>query len=710
MKLYIAGLFLLLWGGPLFAEPDLNDTSRINHLNKLAESHVGSNPDSAFYFAKQSIDLSRKANYRQGLAKGLLEAGRINYFKGNSADAIKDFDEAISIYGKLNDQKGLAATYVQYGRMYNLLANYPQTLFYLHKALAIDKQIKDDYALTDCNKNIGSVYFSMGKLSNALDYYYPALFTAIKNHYSILTAELYNDVGVILQNMEVYPNALVYFKKAIAIFEQTDNLMALGTINENVGEVLLAQADYDNAIVYLNKANAIVKSQNDKDGLSSVYTDLGLCYANKKQFKKALNYLDTSLNISIKYKIVYNQAYALIGFATTYNLNRQFAQAYPYAVKGEQLANKLGNLVVRANAAQQLNLTLAGLGRINEAYQALTNYVAIKKALNSNESIQKVTSYNFDLDLSVKQRLLSQQEHSKDLLYQQNSHFQKVIIYIFIVIIIAMILVMWNYYRQKLKQQKINELLKASNADVLNQKAALDEQAYKLNDLNAMKDRLIAILAHDLRAPLSTLRGLFDLLQDDSISHEEMLQLIPVVIKRLEYTSDFLDTLLFWINSQMENFEHAHKNFAVANVINKVARHLEEQVQNKGIELEIDAPAGLIAKADPDSVGIVIRNLITNAIKFCDKGDTIKIIAEPENDNILITVQDSGTGMSPEQAGQLFKNRVESQIGTRQESGTGMGLLFCKDLVDKSGGRIWVTSQQGKGSAFFFTVPMAITT
>ena len=363
--------------------------------------------------------------------------------------------------------------------------------------------------------------------------------------------------------------------------------------------------------------------------------------------------------------------------------------------------------MVRANAAQQLNLALAGLGRTAGAYQALSNYVAIKKALNSNESIQKVTSYNFDLDLSVKQRLLAQQQLIKDQLYQQDSHFQRVIIYIFIIVIIVMIAVIWNYYRQKLKQQKINQLLKASNADVMSQKAALDEQAYKLNDLNAMKDRLIAILAHDLRAPLSTLRGLFDLLQDDSLSHDEILKLIPVVIKRLEYTSDFLDTLLFWINSQMENFEHAYRNFAIGDVIGKIARQLEEQVQSKGIVLEVNAPAGLIAKADPDSVGIVIRNLITNAIKFCDKGDVIKIMAEPQHEDVLITVVDTGTGMQAEQARQLFKNRVESQIGTRQESGTGMGLLFCKDLVEKSGGKIWVTSQEGKGSEFHFTVPAA---
>ena len=689
------------------ANPDANDTSRVNYLNKQAASHIGSNPDSAFYFAKQSISLARKINYRSGLANGLLQAGHVNYFKGNSAGAIKNFDEAIAIYTSLNDQRGLAACYVQYGRMYNQLADYKKTLFYLNKALNIDSNIKDEHALTDCNKNIGTAYFNQGQLSKALDFYYRALFIAIKNHYTILTAELYNNIGTILQNMEVFPNALEYYKKALAIFEHTDNLQALGTINENVGEVLLAQADYKNAIAYLEKANKIVKSQNDKDGLSSVYTDLGLCYAHKNDFKTALNFLDTSLRISIKYKIVYNQAYATIGFATVYNLEKDYQKAYPYAVQGGQLADKMGNLLVRANAAQQLNLALAGLGRLPEAYRELNKYVDLKKKLKDNESIQKLTSYNFDLTFSVKQRLLEQQQRNKDLLYQQNSRTQRTINYVSFIIILAMIMIAWIYYRGKLKQQKINVLLKASNTDVLNQKAALDEQAFKLNDLNAMKDRLIAILAHDLRAPLSTLRGLFDLLQDDSISHREMLDLIPLVIKKLEYTSDFLDTLLFWINSQMENFENATKTFSVAEVINRVTKNLEEQVADKKTILKVEAPANLVATADPDSIGIVIRNLITNAIKFCDENDIIEVSAQQDGQNILITVKDTGTGMTPDQTQKLFKIKVESQTGTRNESGTGMGLLFCKDLVEKCKGKIWVTSELGTGTTFCFTIPMA---
>ncbi|MGN6639236.1 MAG: tetratricopeptide repeat protein [Mucilaginibacter sp.] len=695
-------LFLIPYCG--FAA--ISDTAAVNHLNKLAEKHFGSSPDSTLFYALKSKATAQKINYQAGIADALVQEGHVDYFKGRSADATKNFDEAIRIYKQLKNQKGLAACYVQYGRMYNQVANYPKALEYLGLALNIDQKTGNEFALTNCYKNIGIVYYSQGILSKALDYYYKGLFIAVKNHYIGLSADLYNDIGVILQSMEVYPNALEYYKRSLAIFESTGDLQGVGTLYENMGEILLAQHDYERAITYLNKANTVAKKQNDKDGLSSVYTDLGLCFANKNDFKKATAYLDTSLRIGIKYQIVYNQAYAIIGFATVYNLQKNYQKAYPYALKGEQLALKLGNLSIRANAAFQMNKTLAGLGRLADAYKSLNEYIQLKEGLKDNESIQKLTSYNFALSFSVKQRLLAQQQHEKDLLYKQTTRAQRLTIIVFLVIIVAMIVTTTIYYREKRKQQKVNAQLEHKNTEVLQQKADLDEQAAKLNSLNTLKDRLIAILAHDLRAPLSTLRGLFDLLQDDTITHEQMLGMIPDVLKKLEYTSDFLDTLLFWINSQMENFERAVKSFSVPEIINNEVEHYKEQAAQKGIKLIGNVPEDILASADPGSVRIVVRNLITNAIKFSGTNDVIEASAEKRGQEVLIRVKDTGAGMTAEQARKLFKSKVDSQTGTHNESGTGMGLLFCKDLVEKCNGRIWVTSEKGKGSEFSFTIPI----
>jgi len=685
------------------------DTVNINRLNTLAQNYFDTNPDSTLYYSQKSIAFSRKINYKAGIANGLVQTAHANYFKGKFTQAEQEFDEAILIYKKLNDNTGLSNCYMLYGRMYNLLANYREALYYINLALDLNKKYKNEIYESDCYKNIGIVYYSEGQLSKALDYYYKALFIALKLHNNAFMAADYNDIGVVLQSMELYPKALEYYKKALKLFAGTKDLNGVGTINENIGEVMLNEKNYDRAIIYCTKSINIAKKQDDKDGMMSDYTDLGLCYGNKHQFKQAISYLDTSLQISRKYKNVYNEACTLIGFGTVYNMQKDYKNAYKYALEGQSLAIKLGNLSVRSNAALQLNKTLAGLGKFDDAYKLLRQYIDLKDSLNNNESIQKLTSYNLELNFATRQHQFAQQQRERDILYQQRIKQQRLINTIFFVIILGMIIISVVYYRQKRKQQKINLMLEEKNREVLEQKTNIDDQAQKLNDLNTLKDRLISVLAHDLRAPLSTLRGLFSLLQDDTISHQQLLDMIPGVLKKLEYTSDFLDTLLFWINSQMENFESSAKSFYVKDIVAFEAESYHEQAGLKGIKLIDSVPDDIIASADPNSIRIVIRNLITNAIKFSSEDDVIEISAERQDkQHYVITVSDTGTGMSEEQLNKLFKSKVNSKAGTNNESGTGMGMLFCKDLVEKCAGRIWVTSKQGHGTSFSFTVPLGV--
>ncbi|OKS85207.1 hypothetical protein RG47T_0651 [Mucilaginibacter polytrichastri] len=685
------------------------DTINVNRYNILAAAYFQSNPDSAFYYGQKGVDLSRKIHFDAGLANGLLQTGRVDYFKGKSAKAQRELTEAVTLFKKLGDKKGIATCYEYFGAMYTLLADYTLAIKYLDLAIDINNQAgNDEWMQTNLYKNMGNVYFSKGELSKSLDYYYKALFIAIKNHYTLLSGNLYNNIGAVLQNMEVYPNALNHFKKALEILNGTDNTQALGTINQNIGEILLAQNNLDSAIIYLNKANYIVKKQNDKDGLSSVYTDLGLCYAAKNDYKNAISYIDTSLQIAKKYKIVYNQAYALIGLANVYNQQKNYKSAYKNALQGRQLSIKLGNLSIKANAALQLSKALAGLGKEASAYQFLKLYINFKDQLKSNESIEKSTTYNFELTFALKERQLKQQQHEKDLIYQQKAHNQRLINLIFVVIILAMLLITGIYYREKRQQQNINVMLEHKNHEVLNQKTDLDEQAKKLHDLNNLKDRLISILAHDLRAPLSTLRGLFGLLQDETITHQEMVAMIPNVLKKLEYTSDFLDTLLFWINSQMESFDTSVKTFSVSELVQNEADSYEAEAGLKGIRYSTKIPQGLTANADPNSIRIVVRNLITNAIKFSDYDDSIQISIQQDEaaQKIIVKVTDTGVGMSADQLNKLFKSKVESKNGTNNESGTGMGLLFCKDLIERCHGEIWVTSKPSVGTEFTFTIPL----
>lgn len=688
------------------SKEDPSDTVTINRVNKLAAEFVDVNPDSTLYYAKLAINRSLAIKYKIGIADGMVSEARVYSLKGDYAAAKKNFNGARLLYATMNDEAGLAGCYIEIGRMYNNIADYNQASDYFQKALNIYKKLKDENGIAYSYHNIGMVSVNIGKASYALDNYFKSLSINLRLNNKLSSAKDYNNIGTIMQTMELYPKSMEYYKRAIKIWQESKNVQGISTAYENMGEILIAEKKYDDAITYLSKSLKLTQDLDDKNGLSSLYADFGLCYAYKKQYGIALKYMAQALKMSNDFKIDYNKAVAYIDYAVVYNLQKDYHQAYKYARMANDLANKLGSLDNRTNAAMQLSEALGGLGRFEDAYKAQKKYVELRDSLKSDESVRKLTSFNLESVFNEKQRVLAEQHQRQDDLYQQKIQRQGLLSAIFFLIILGMAAILIVYYKAKLKQQKINTILEDKNAEVIKQKADLNDQAHKLNDLNNLKDRLISVLAHDLRAPLSTLRGLFGLLEDDTISHDQFLTMIPQALKKLEYTSDFLDTLLFWVNSQMENFDSSAKSFPIKDVISYEVSNYVEQATEKGIKLTDGVSGNITVAADPNSIRIVTRNLITNAIKFSRKDDTIVVSAQQRDDNfILVSVKDSGVGMTEKQLNKLFKSKVDSGTGTNNESGTGMGLLFCKDLIEKCNGKIWVESVQGSGTEFFFTLP-----
>jgi len=202
------------------------------------------------------------------------------------------------------------------------------------------------------------------------------------------------------------------------------------------------------------------------------------------------------------------------------------------------------------------------------------------------------------------------------------------------------------------------------------------------------------------------LRGLFNLMIDKSITHSEFIEMTPTVFNKLEHTSDFLDTLLFWINSQVDTTDTNIKAFKIDEVVSKELMHLEDKIKQKNLDITVNMDKNVGAFADPSSIRIVIHNFLTNAIKFSNRGGLIEISALKENNRMLFCIKDNGIGISEQHLTNLFKSRVNSLQGTENESGTGMGLLFCKDLIEKYNGKIWVESKLDIGTRLCFDLPL----
>lgn len=682
------------------------DTLTISRINKLAKEYFEAQPDSTSYYADLQIKLSKQINYKKGIADGLCHLADVNTLHGDYTTATDQYSQALNIYRQIDHQYGIGQCYMELGYIQDYQGQYDKALNYYHKALAITIKTSDEQEEAECYNLMGITYDNKGNFVKALDYYFKALAIDMKRHDELSAASKYNNIGLIMQRFELYPKALNYYNRALSIWQKHNDQLGISSVYQNLGETYLAQYYFAKAIPYLRKAHDMFVKQNDAEGITIIYYDLGNYHYRINQTDSALYYFNQSVKAAVKVNTPINQATAYVGLATVYNAAKQFKQALQFANMARSAAKKLNSLSVNTDATFEASRALAGLKRFEDAYRHREQYSALKGSLKRNESIQKIMLYNIEIDFANKQRDLAEQRRRQVQKYKQTIASARNQNYIYAGIIVILAIVAMVYYNAKSRQQHINALLAEKNRDIIRHQDVLNAQAAKLNETNILKDRLIGVLAHDLRAPISTLRGLFNLMTDDTITPEEFVAMTPKVFNTLEHTSDFLDTLLFWINSQVDNAGNTSTHFDLADLVDRELVHLDDKLKQKNISVNINIKPDAIAHADPNCVRIVMHNFLTNAIKFSNRDSSIDISAHLlDNDMVKFCLTDYGVGMSPEFLSNLFKTQVSSQTGTENESGTGMGMMFCKDLIEQQNGTIWATSELGKGTKLCFALP-----
>lgn len=241
-------------------------------------------------------------------------------------------------------------------------------------------------------------------------------------------------------------------------------------------------------------------------------------------------------------------------------------------------------------------------------------------------------------------------------------------------------------------------------------KHELENNALLLTRLNATKDKFFSIIAHDLRSPFNTILGYLDLLyrEYDEFSEDERKQYISRIRATAINTYRFTENLLKWSGLQTGKTEIHPVICNLRDLINENIELLNPSADQKQISLTVEDPIAYSVIADRDALLTVIRNLVSNAIKYTAPGGKITVRQAVDGDMIRVSVTDTGTGISAGEIENLFRpDRTKSTPGTLNEKGTGLGLILCKEFVEKNGGNIWVESVPGKGSSFHFTVPPA---
>jgi two-component system, sensor histidine kinase and response regulator len=545
-------------------------------------------------------------------------------------------------------------------------------------------------------------------------------------------AQNLNRLGVIFRNLDQQEEALKVYEEALTLAKSSEDYIEEGYALNNIAQIHFYQEQYDEALNFYAEAEKVFKLKNSDDGLGYTYTGMSAVYGNSGDFEKALKSINKAIQIreSLDNKRQY--------MVSIYNRGQLYAQMKMYKEAVKDITNFLN--YSQENDRRGAILALGKLAKIHlengakdKALEAAEEAISLNKVSPSIEGMVAIYDLLYKVALAegeteiarvyldnlieaknslneqkTKMRLLALtiRKQKDDIaalnrektLIEKNEQFKMIIAYILLVLVIALYVAFQIYYTSYKKEEKSLELLQE-------QKNQIEKQAEELDRLNLVKDKIFSILAHDLRGPLYSLQGLVQLIQEDNLTQDEFESYIPLISQNLGNNSLLLENLLIWSRSQMRGMEARASRIDFRELTQKNIDFLRGSNYFKEQLLLNHVPNGVFVLADKNMLEIVIRNLLTNAMKFTRKNDIISIDVQEDLVSYTVEVVDQGTGIEEDALPKLFGTEFYTTPGTHLEKGSGLGLLLSKELIQKNNGTIWVQSIYGQGSKFSFTVP-----
>jgi len=246
----------------------------------------------------------------------------------------------------------------------------------------------------------------------------------------------------------------------------------------------------------------------------------------------------------------------------------------------------------------------------------------------------------------------------------------------------------------------------SKNREIAENAVLLQKQTTELTELNTLKNKLFSVIAHDLKTPMYSLRNLFRNIQQQDIPAKKIKAMLPDMINNLNYTTGLMENLLQWAKCQMQSEGAKIQVLDITKMIGEVMHLLQLQAEAKQLKVETNMNSTVLMMADKDMIDLVLRNLLSNALKFTPEKGEILIGVNEMPSCIEVFIKDSGNGIGPEAMQKINRNDYFTTNGTAHEPGTGLGLMLCKEFLIKNGSQLFIESEPGKGSTFSFLLPV----
>jgi signal transduction histidine kinase len=699
---------------------------QIDIYNDLSAAYIKVDIDTFFLYHLKASNLAQSKNYQRGIAEAMLNRSEMCFYKDSFKQALKYFQNSKNKFTHLKDTSKLIHLNYSLGKTYYFLANYDSAQVFFQKAYDLAEIAGDTSNMAKSIKQVGKMQWVKGELAESLKSYEISLPLAKSVHDTALICVLYNNIGIIYFGVGDYGKALEYYYLALPLRDSLNDYKGKSLTLNNIGMVFSEWGKHDEAYKYYRHAASLSDSVYYLGGKAYSYYNLGNHYFNLNNLDSAIVNFKRSLDT---YLLDNNDiigmyiCYAKIG--NVYHMRNELDSALSAFNKALNTANRMKGRNDRAGANYNLGNLYLSKGDINKALEyALKsneilketdfkkmkhlNYQLLSEIFRRKKNYKKALEYNI-LSNQYKDSIFNEEKTKQitrmEILYrieQKNKEneflkreqerqkakleadrmtirLQNILFGVIVLVLILVIGFTYVFYKEKLK----------------------------LKEANNTKNKLFSIISHDLRGPLGNFKGLIDLLLLDFANddREKMNSLLKMMQKTAGLNYDLLENLLSWSRAESQKLDFQPEKINLYTIVNSIFEHYDYSALTKSIKLINKVDEQLCIYADEYMINTILRNLISNAIKFTNTDGKIIVSAKTKDNFIEITVVDNGIGMSPEITEKIFDNEnFFTTRGTAKEKGTGLGLKLCKDFVKIHQGEIFAKSQLNKGTKISFTI------
>lgn len=712
-------LFKGLYFSPVYSmdAPDRgNSANKYEVLIDSTDKIVTNNPEKALEFADSGYKIAQEDGLDYYIAWFLNKRGGAHFKLGNFDSALKNFKGALKHEEKLDSINLIFKLNNNTGVIYDKMGENDSALKYYQRGLKLSRNSEDLKSLQPViYNNLGNIYNSKGQYKTALSYYLKGI-----NVYQELdiinpnTRRIYHNIASVHKSLDEFERAKTYYQKALTLGEDL-RIIRKANIYAGLGAVYLKQDSLAKAEQYLNKSESLYKQLKNKYKLTTNYMDKARLFSKYQEYQKAFKYFDSASQLANAngYKKLVN--YIALNRGITFHESGQMDKAEPELKKAIQGAKAVEDQDLLISAYEALTKVREDRGDFQEAFQALKKQNAVTTSFYDSR-------YKEDLEGIRTQYEMQRQQQKIQLLERENrisdlkSQKQRNLLYAMgagLLIVIAAAGLLFKLYKEK---REAHEQMKSQNEVIQQKNDELRAARKKAENTSKAKSDFLTSMSHEIRNPMNGIIGMTELLNDTNPKKEQQ-EYINTIRKSSETLIAVINDVLDISRAEQGKISINKAAFNLPDLINDVNNLFSKEMEEKGIslsfEIENDVPKWV--EGDASRIRQILVNLVGNAKKFVAEG-FIKIIVTAqgpigkgmdEKEVIEFNVIDTGEGIEKSKRNQIFEafNQGDSNEDINAE-GLGLGLSISNKLVKIMGGTMGVKSEVGKGSTFYFSLPL----